>query len=107
MKDDTTDIKLAGEGETKTMIRRRRRCVECREPADFKHTFLYKNARSDPRSAAYHHDDCSWCEDDSYFVCREHKELRTPLSDDLKWCSTFEASDRFAHMFLYWEDASK
>ena len=102
MKEDTTDIKLPGEGDTKTIIRRRRQCYICGDLADFKHTYLLENARNNPRSNAYGRDDCSWSEDDHIFVCREHKEHRPIRQGCLKWCSTFEASERFAHMFLYW-----
>ena len=101
---DTTLEKLPGEGEIKTTtkIQLRRECEECGEPAHYKHTFLLPGARGNRASSAYGKDDCSWCEDASLFVCEEHKNFRK--IDGYEWCSTFPASARFAHMFLYWEE---
>jgi hypothetical protein len=101
---DTTLDDLPGEGETQTVTRKRlrRECEECGELAHYKHTFLFPNARSNPASKAYGRDDCSWCEDATKFVCREH--LKSTHMDGYTWCSTFPASERFAHLFLYWEE---
>lgn len=102
--DATLDV-LPGEGEVQTMRRTRVRqtCDVCGEPAHYKHTFLMHNARRNPDSAAYGRDDCSWCEDDCRFVCREHQNDRD-APQGMSWCSTFPASEGFAHMFLYWEE---
>lgn len=96
---------LPGEDETKTVVKTRVRheCDECGEPAHFKHTFLLEGARSNPASSAYRRDDCSWCEDDCRYVCKEHERHRTP-PDGYVWCSTYPASERFAHMFLKWHE---
>jgi len=96
---------LKGEGETVvvTKTRMRHECHICGEPAHFKHSFLLEGARRNPASSAYGKDDCSWCSDDELFVCKKHEKERTP-PDGYSWCSTFTASDRFAHMFLYWQE---
>ena len=96
--------KLPGEGDTKTKteVCIREECDVCGEPAHYKHTFLYDRARSNPASAAYGKDDCSWCEDASRFVCREHENDREPPQQGMGWCSTFPACERFKHMFLRW-----
>ncbi len=99
---------LPGEGEIKIVEKRRLRneCDVCGEPAHFKHTFLFENARGNPASSAYRHDDCSWCEDAHRYVCKEHhKDKDAPPGTS--WCSTFPASERFAHLFLYWEEVEK
>lgn len=96
---------LKGEGETEIVIKMRVRheCHICGEPAQFKHSFLLEGARRNPASSAYGKDDCSWCSDTELFVCKEHEKERTP-PDGYSWCSTFTASDRFANMFLYWQE---
>ncbi len=104
MKHETMET-LPGEGETEIVIKTRMRheCEVCGEPAHYKHTFLLHGARSNPASNAYGRDDCSWCEDESRFVCVVHKnENRAP--EGYSWCSTFSATERFAHMFLYWSE---
>lgn len=102
--DATLDV-LPGEGEVKTITKRclRHECDVCGEPAHFKHTFLLDGSRRNPASAAYGKDDCSWCEDECRYVCKEHQNDRTP-PPGTGWCSTFPASERFKHMFLYWRD---
>jgi hypothetical protein len=102
--DATLDV-LPGEGEVKTTARRRDRqeCEICGEPAHYKHTFLFENARSNPASKAYRKDDCSWCEDECRYVCKEHEKDRTG-PHGMSWCATFPASERFAHMFLVWHE---
>lgn len=99
---------LPGEGDTKTVVKKRLRqeCEVCGEPAHFKHTFLFDNARRNPASSAYGKDDCTWCEDASKFVCVEHKNQRDPLVG-YGWCSTFSATERFAHLFLYWSEVEQ
>lgn len=102
---DETLKTLPGEGAVETVVKTRTRheCEVCGEPAHYKHTFLLEGARRNPASSAYGRDDCSWCEDESRFVCAEHKnERRAP--DGYSWCSSFAATERFAHMFLYWRE---
>ena len=101
---ETLDL-LPGEGDTEvvTRVRTRRGCDNCGDPAHFKHTFLLPNARSNPASKAYRHDDCSWCEDAAAFTCKKCSRQDVE-PDGYGWCSTFPASDRFKHMFLYWEE---
>ncbi len=98
--DKTLDV-LPGEGDVKSMIRTRIRCEECGEPAHYRHTYLLPNARSNPASSAYRRDDCSWCEDHAVFTCRT---CQRPQVDGYKWCSTFRANARYAHMFLEWTE---
>jgi hypothetical protein len=102
---DTTLEVLPKEGETKVIKKKRvsQECEICGEPAHYKHTFLLEGTRSNPASSAFRKDDCSWCEDEKRFVCKKHQEDRIP-PDGYVWCSTFPASERFAHMFLYWEE---
>jgi len=99
---------LPGEGEEKVVIRKircRRECDNCGEPAHYKITFLLPNARSNPASKAYMHDDCSWCEDASQFSCKNGKCLEAMRKmEGYGECSTFPASANFAHMFLYWHE---
>ena len=99
--DETLEI-LPGEDEIKTIKKRRVRqeCDVCGEPAHYKHTFLFDNARRNPASSAYGRDDCTWCSDAHRFVCKEHKKDEAPPQEGLFWCSTFPASERFSHMFL-------
>ena len=99
--DDTLET-LPGEGDVETVIRKHVRigCDECGESAHFKHTYLLPNARGNPVSSAYRHDDCTWCEDEKAYTC---KTCKRPEIDGYGWCSTFPASARFAHMFLKWE----
>lgn len=101
MKTETLDV-LPGEGDVMVYeVRKvRHQCEECGELAHYKHTFLRDNARHNPMSEAYGRDDCSWCEDACRYVCREHKDVRT-APEGMRWCSTFAAIGRFAHMFIY------
>ena len=93
---------LPGEGEVETTTQRRvrRSCDLCGEPAHKKVTYLLPNYRSNPASAAYGRDDCSWCEDAAVFVCRTCRP-EAPVGFPNE-CSTFPATERFAHMFLIW-----
>ena len=102
--DVTLDI-LPGEGEVRTVTKHclRRECDVCGESAHYKHTFLLEGARRNPASRAYGKDDCTWCEDESRFVCKNHLEDRKP-PPGTTWCSTFPASELFKHMFLYWKE---
>ena len=99
---ETLDV-LPGEGEEQVIrrVRYRRECHECGEPAHFKQTYLLNGARSNPSSSAYRKDDCSWCEDEAVFLC---KECKAPRLEGYEQCSTFPAVERFAHMFLYWHE---
>ena len=96
---------LPGEGDTEAVVktRMRHKCDVCGGPAHYKHTFLLDGARRNPASSAYGRDDCSWCEDEKRFVCAEHKNERQ-APNGYSWCSTFSATKRFAHMFLYWRE---
>lgn len=97
---------LPGEGETKTVIRTRVRipCDECGEYATQRHTYLLPNARRNPASSAYRHDDCSWCSDHEVFTCYVCKR---PSVEGYEPCATFSIEPgkmRFAHMFLRWRE---
>jgi len=102
-----TQIKLKGEGDTKTIIRTRvrRKCKNCGEPATMKHTYLMANARNNPASSAYRHDDCTWCSDHELYLCEncKQRDCEADVPDSYEWCSTFIA-DRMPHLFLYWSD---
>ena len=100
-----TMVILPGEGETQAVVKTRKRheCDVCGEPAHYKHTYLLDGARRNPASSAYGMDDCSWCEDETRFVCVEHKSDRRAPSG-YSWCSTYPASQMFAHLFLYWAE---
>lgn len=95
---------LPSEGKRRIIIQKRLRqeCEICGELAHYKLTFLLLNARTNPASKAYRHDDCSWCEDAHRFVCREHERERK--MEGYGWCSSFPATARFEHMFLYWKE---
>lgn len=107
--DDTLDV-LPGEGEEQTIrrVKYRHECHNCGEPAHYKQTYLLDRARSNPASSAYGRDDCSWCEDESVYYCKAGRtygsDCRPPKLDGYGECSTFPASQRFAHMFLYWHE---
>lgn len=98
---------LDGEGKTETITRvmKRHTCDNCGEPAHFKHTFLLPNARSNPASKGYGKDDISWCSDEYQFSCKDEKcQREMGKMDGYRWCSSFPANERFAHMFLHWEE---
>ena len=102
--------KLPGEGDTKTVTRTRVRirCDNCAEPAHFKYTFLLPNARSNPASNGYGGDDMSWCSDAEQFSCRDAECIREMQRlDGYGSCSTYSATERFAHMFLRWRDSDE
>ena len=103
--DNTLEI-LPGEGtvETITRTRMRHKCDVCGESAHYKHTFLLENARNNRASSAYGHDDCTWCEDERRYVCAKH-QTDCSAPDGYSLCSTFPASEVFAHMFLYWSES--
>ena len=101
--DKTLDT-LPGQDEVQIVkrVKLRRECEECGENAHYKHTWLLKGTRSNPQSKAYGRDDCSWCEDECTYACQEcTNKIRPP--DGYVTCSIFPASERFAHMFLYWK----
>ena len=93
-------------GDIRTIKQRfdRRGCEYCEEPATHKLTFLLPNARGNPASKAYRHDDCSWCSDQDVFVCDEHEKDSKKIANELEmgWCSAF-SYETFKHMFEYWE----
>lgn len=100
---ETSIAKLPGEGEVQTITRMRcrRECEECGEPAIYKWTYLLKNYRANPASAAYRHDDCRYCEDHSVFTCATCKPPRLPEYDS--GLGQYTANERFALLFLYWK----
>lgn len=97
---------IPGEGEVRVTrkTRMRRECETCGEPAHFKITYLLANARNNPASSAYRHDDCSWCEDECRYFCKEHQQDRNS-PDECSLCAIFPATPKFAHMFLYWHES--
>ena len=106
---ETMDV-LPGEGDerTTTLRRVREECVECGAPAHYRVAFLLEGVRTNPASAAYGKDDCTWCEDDHSFACREHKlAVQRHPPDGYREGSTFYATERFAHMFLRWEEVKE
>lgn len=96
---------LPGEGDQKVVTYKRYRisCEECGEVAHFKHTYLLEGTRRNPRSSAFGKDDCSWCEDQRRYTC---KECKRPTVEGHEWCSTFEAGERFKHLFLKWQEVA-
>lgn len=95
---------LPGEGDTRVQVRRRVLCACCGELATKKMTYLLENARSNPASAAYHQDDCTWCSDGEDFACDKHqREMEHNAPPGMSWCSAF-SGDRFPHMLLRWEN---
>ena len=100
----STEIqKLKGEGDTERIkrVRVRKCCEVCGEPAHFKHTFLLAGYRHNQASSAYGKDDCSWCEDSAAFTC---ETCRPETPGGYVEASRFECCDRFAHLFLEWEN---
>lgn len=94
---------LKGEGDTRTQTRVRRTCSVCGELATRRITYLLDGARSNPASAAYHHDDCTWCSDDEDFACEAHKrQVENNPPPGMSWCSTFDG-ERMPRLLLYWE----
>lgn len=95
-------------GDTKTIIKEyvRCECENCGEPAEFKRTYLAPNARSNPASSAYGRDDCSWCSDHDELLCAKCNAARVEVAvpDGYGWCSTFQNSPRFQHMFHRWAE---
>lgn len=105
---ETLDV-LPGEGDVEVVSRTRVRrvCQECGESAHFMQSYLLEGTRSNPGSSAYGRDDCSWCSDEDEFFCREHKEHgRHNPPHGFVLCSLFPATERFKHMFLYWEEVA-
>ena len=100
---DKTLDKLPGQDEIVTVTKQhcRQECEECGEDAHYKHTWLLSGTRSNPASSAYGRDDCSWCEDECTYTCRECK---ASPPDGYVTCSRFSAVEKFAHMFLYWKE---
>lgn len=78
----------------------RHRCESCGSIAEFLRTYLYENYRTNPASSAFGRDDCSRCSDVKVFVCRDCRPATPPGCDP--GYSQFEASAKFAHMFVYW-----
>ena len=82
-------------------------CNVCGKEAIKKITYLDDRnggARNNPNSSAYQRDDCSWCEDACVFGCVDHyREMEDNCEqfagDGYGYCSTFEKSERFKHLF--------
>lgn len=105
---ETLDV-LPGEGETQTVYRKRLRheCEVCGELAHVRHTFLLLDARRNPASSGYRRDDLSFCSDESLYSCHEHaREVERMAPDGMRWSASMYATERFAHMFLYWEECT-
>lgn len=100
----TDPHRLPGEGDTRVQVRRRVECDFCGEPATRRITYLRDNARSNPASSAYGHDDCTWCSDADAFACEDHKrEIERDAPHGMSWCATFDGMRR-PNMLLRWED---
>ena len=104
-------MRLKGEGETKTVVKTRTRweCDSCGEPATKKHTYLDdgpSGARYNPASSAYGRDDCTWYSDYDQYLCDkcDRRDYEDDVPDGYHWCSTFKICERFAHMFLQWDE---
>lgn len=84
-------MKLDGEGETKTVIktRKRRKCDGCGSPATYKHTYLNDGTTSDYDQ--YLCDDC------------DRKDYESGIPAEYKWRARFKAT-RSPHLFLYWHE---
>jgi hypothetical protein len=96
-------LRLKGEGDVEYIVRTkvRKRCEICDGLAKYKHTFLLEGMRNNPASSAYCKDDCSWCQDAEVFTCGPCKP---DVPDGYVGGSRFECGDRFAHLFLEWEE---
>lgn len=100
---ETLDL-LPEEGKIEKIerIKVRKECDICGEPAHYKFTWLLNGMRSNPASSAFGKDDCSWCEDACNFSCRKcYNKVHPP--NGYTECSIFPATERFAHLFLYWD----
>ena len=97
---ETVVDKLKGEGATRTQVRVRVECDYCGELATRKQTYLLLNARSNPASSAFGKDDISRCSDAEEMLCGVHNG-EPPSGHSV--CSIFKV-ERFAHMFLRWEE---
>lgn len=97
-------VPLKGEDAVQYIKRtmRRRECDVCGKPADFRISYLLENARRNPASSAYGHDDCSYCSDAERFVCKDHPS-KFPQPEGHSWCSTFTLS-KAPHLGLYADD---
>lgn len=95
-----------GDVRNKKEICKRRTCEYCEEPATYCIAFIFPDGRSNPASKAYRRDDCSFCSDKDIFVCDKHEKDRYKIGNEwgMAWCSTFSFSERFLHMFLYWQE---
>jgi len=83
-------------------VQSRKFCESCEEkPATKKNTFLLEGMRSNPASAAYGLDDCSWCEDEAVFTC---DTCKPGIPSGYVECSKFSYGDRFASLFLEWDE---
>lgn len=101
----TIDVFPEEGNETRVVVIRRtvrHECAICGEAAHYKFTFLYgPNPRTNTASSAYGKDDCSYCEDDSAFACREHRHrYRELVPSGMVFCGEYAATMRWKHLFL-------
>jgi len=90
---------------TKTVVKniRRHECEECGKPAKYRYTYLLEGMRNNPASAAYGHDDCSYCEDgDPIFRCGPCGRPCTPSG--YVDASRYEYGEKWEHLFNYWDE---
>ena len=98
--------KLPAEGSRRVQELVRRECDVCGEPATHRITYLVAvNCRSNPASAAFGRDNCSWCSDAESYACKEHvKQIERDAPHGMSWCTTFDAVGRYDHMLLRWQE---
>jgi len=100
-----------GDKKTVEYVCRARTCVICEAPAEYRLSFLYENARHNPKSTAYgrYGDDITWCSDGEQFACEEHKQeaaqTKNAPEEDMRWCATFPGKG-YPHMLLFWDEVN-
>lgn len=103
----TETKKRVGDIEIIKRVRQWRCCKECGLPARYKITFLLPNARINPDSSAYQHDDCSWCSDLEIYACEMHHDIiRQNPPEGYRWCAEFLLK-KFLHMGFYWKEIER
>jgi len=103
---------MAETGEVRIKVERyqRRECDDCREPAEYRFTFLLERFRSNPASSAYGRDDCSYCSDLAVFKCEECMDGQKWLPDPDGYTASSRA--KFADMkgrqriFMEWAEVT-
>ncbi len=98
-------VALPGEGDVRKQVRMRRECDICVALATKRVSYLLDNARSNPASAAYCRDDCTWCSDAEAFACDAHaNQVERDAPEGMRWAGTFDGTrPHLSHMLLYWE----